>query len=228
VRTRETTRWEVAVGAARTRAVLEPASEPFGDTLCVLAHGAGAHMDHRATTALADELRARGLHTVRFDFLYRAAGRGRPDPMPQLAACYRAVVASVREAAAPARLLIGGRSLGGRTASMLAAEGLACDGLILCAYPLHAPGRTDAPRDEHLARIEAPVLCLNGTRDALCDKDLMQAVVARLPATWTMRWLEHADHGFHVLKSSGRSDAEVLAEAGAATRAWLERTFGPA
>jgi predicted alpha/beta-hydrolase family hydrolase len=183
-------------------------------------------MDHRATTLLAGELRARGLHTVRFDFLYRAAGRARPDPMPQLAACYRAVVASVREAAAPERLLIGGRSLGGRTASVLAAEGFACDGLILCAYPLHPPGRTDGLRDEHLARIRAPVLCLNGTRDTLCDKDLMDAVVARLPETWTMHWLEHADHGFHVLKSSGRTDADVMAGAGAATRAWLERTFG--
>jgi uncharacterized protein len=220
-------RWDVAVGGTRTTAVFEPSPAPFGDTVFVLAHGAGSHMDHPATTGPDRELRAQGLHSVRFDFPYRAAGRGRPDPMPRLVECLAAVADTVRRALAPERLLLGGRSLGGRTATMLAAEGGACDGLILLAYPLHAPGRPDRLRDAHLARIDRPVLCLNGTRDDFCLRERMEAVVRALPDTWTMHWLEGADHGFHVLKRSGRSDADVLREVGATVRAWLERSFGP-
>ena len=111
--------------------------------------------------------------------------------------------------------------MGGRAASMLAAGGFACDGLILLAYPLHPAGQPTKLRDAHLADIEAPVVCFNGTRDTLCHRDLMETVLARLPETWTMHWLEGADHSFHVLKSSGRTEADVLAEIGRRTSAWL-------
>ena len=102
--------------------------------------------------------------------------------------------------------------MGGRAASMLAADGFVCDGLLLLAYPLHPAGKPDQLRDAHLPTIAVPVLCLNGTRDALCRRDLMEVVLERVGANWTMRWLEGADHSFHVLKSSGRTDAEVLGE----------------
>jgi predicted alpha/beta-hydrolase family hydrolase len=111
--------------------------------------------------------------------------------------------------------------MGGRAASMLAAQGFACDGLLLLAYPLHPAGKPAQLRDAHLPHIPQPTLCINGTRDPLCRKDLMDQVVEKLPATWTMHWLEGADHSFHVLKSSGRTDAQVLAETGAATAAWI-------
>jgi predicted alpha/beta-hydrolase family hydrolase len=117
--------------------------------------------------------------------------------------------------------LIGGRSMGGRAASMLAAHGFSCDGLLLLAYPLHPAGNPERLRDAHLSQLRVPTLCLNGTRDALCRRDLMEQVVDRLPKTWTMHWLNGADHSFHVLKSSGRSDAEVLSEIGEAAAAWL-------
>jgi hypothetical protein len=110
--------------------------------------------------------------------------------------------------------------MGGRTASMLAAEQFQCDGLLLFAYPLHPAGKPDQVRDGHLAQIRVPVLCLNGTRDALCRRDLMERVVNRLTGEWTMRWLEGADHGFHVLKSSGRSDDDVLSEIADIYSAW--------
>jgi predicted alpha/beta-hydrolase family hydrolase len=117
--------------------------------------------------------------------------------------------------------VIGGRSMGGRAASMLAAEGFECDGLLLAAYPLHPAGKPEKLRDAHLPHIRCPVLCLNGTRDALCRRDLMDQALATVQAPWTMHWLEAADHSFHVLKSSGRTDAQVDAEVGAAAGSWL-------
>jgi predicted alpha/beta-hydrolase family hydrolase len=103
---------------------------------------------------------------------------------------------------------------------MLAADPFPCDGLLLLAYPLHPAGQPEKLRDEHLADIKVPVLCLNGTRDALCRRDLMQGAIDRLSRLWTMHWLEGADHGFHVLKSSGRSDADVLDEIANAFSVW--------
>jgi hypothetical protein len=121
----------------------------------------------------------------------------------------------------PGLLLIGGRSMGGRAASMLAAEGFACDGLLLLAYPLHPAGKPEQLRDQHLPRIDVPVLCFNGTRDALCRRDLMQTALGGVKTRWDMHWIEGADHGFHVLKSSGRTDADVLEEIGSATQTWV-------
>jgi hypothetical protein len=113
--------------------------------------------------------------------------------------------------------------MGGRAASMLVADGFACDGLLLLAYPLHPAGQPEKLRTAHLARIAVPVLCFNGTRDTLCRRDLMAQAIGPLSQTWTMHWLEGADHSFHVLKSSGRSDADVLAEVADASRAWVAR-----
>jgi uncharacterized protein len=104
---------------------------------------------------------------------------------------------------------------------MLAAEGFACDGLLLLAYPLHPAGKPEQLRDAHLASIVVPTLCVNGTRDALCRRDLMEVVLERTGPRFAMRWLEGADHSFHVLKSSGRTDTEVLAEAGQAIEDWV-------
>ena len=152
------------------------------------------------------------VETVRFNFPYREKGSGRPDPMPVL----KAAIAEV--AGRFPRRILGGRSMGGRAASMLAADGFPCEGLILLAYPLHPAGQPEKLRAAHFAKIPVPVLCFNGTRDALCRRDLMEA---HAPPSWTMHWLEGADHSFRVLKSSGRSDADVLAEVAAATRDWL-------
>jgi hypothetical protein len=160
---------------------------------------------------------------VRFNFLYKEKRSGRPDPMPLLKKTVEAVVARARDELRPDVVIIGGRSMGGRAASMLAAEGFASDGLLLLAYPLHPAGKPDQLRDAHLPKIEMPVLCVNGTRDALCRRDLMDAVLDRVGPSWTMHWLDGADHSFHVLKSSGRTDAEVLAEIGEASRVWAER-----
>lgn len=162
-----------------------------------------------------------GLEVVRFNFLYRANGRGVPDRMPKLQACFEAVVASARERLEPARLILGGHSMGGRCASMMAADGFPCDALLLCAYPLHPPGQPHKLRDAHLPSIDVPTLCLNGTQDPLCEVALMEALLPRLGPRFQMHWLEHADHSFHVLKRTGRTDAEVLDEVSQTIRGWL-------
>jgi predicted alpha/beta-hydrolase family hydrolase len=213
--------WTIGVGAEETvDAVFEPASPPNG-ALFVCAHGAGGGMGDRSLLTCTAALRRCGLATVRFNFLYRQRGDKRPDPMPRLKACFAAVSDHARQALQPDRLILGGRSMGGRVASMLAAEGYACDGLLLLAYPLHPAGQPEKRRDAHLSSIEVPVLCFNGTRDTLCRQDLMQQAVAPLVGRWSMHWLDGADHGFHVLKSSGRTDADVLDEVAAATLNWL-------
>jgi predicted alpha/beta-hydrolase family hydrolase len=178
-------------------------------------------MTDRATTAAATTMRAHGMDVVRFNFLYKERGSGRPDPMPRLQECFSAVVDRVRAEAGARRLIIGGRSMGGRAASMLAADGFTCDGLLLLAYPLHPEGKPEQLRDAHLPRITVPTLCLSGTRDGLCRRDLMETVLTRVGPNFRMHWLEGADHSWHVLKSSGRTDAEVLEEAGRVAEEWL-------
>ncbi|HUR91464.1 MAG TPA: alpha/beta family hydrolase [Gemmatimonadaceae bacterium] len=215
------TRWKVAVGAEQTSAVLEQPTAEDSGALFVCAHGAGGHMDDRGMLQLASELRSHGVTVVRFNFMYKEKKSGRPDPMPRLKECFAAVVAHTLGDVQPKLLLIGGRSMGGRAASMLAADGFECDGLLLLAYPLHPAGKPEQLRDKHLASINVPVLCFNGTRDALCRRDLMETALAGVKTRWDMHWLESADHSFHVLKSSGTTDAQVLADIGEETERWV-------
>jgi|SRR5689334_8669762 len=217
----ESVQWRIALGDEQISAVFEPALGSEAQAVFLCAHGAGGHMNDRGMLAIAEQLRRRSMHVVRFNFLYRERKSNRPDAMPLLKQCIDAVATHVRKALSPPRLLIGGRSMGGRAASMLAADRFPCDGLLLLAYPLHPAGNPERLRDAHLSQLPVPTLCLNGTRDALCRRDLMEQVMDRLPKTWTMHWLEGADHSFHVLKSSGRTDADVLREIGEATAAWL-------
>ena len=170
-----------------TSAIFEPATaQPLG-ILFVYAHGAGGHMNDRGMLASTEHLRRRGFDVVRFNFLYRENGTSRPDPMPRLEQCIVAVASRARQEIGAGTLVLGGRSMGGRAASMLVAAGeFACDGLLLLAYPLHPAGRPEKLRDAHLARIKVPVLCLNGTRDALCQRDLMERAVGHA------RRLDHA------------------------------------
>ena len=220
--------WRVAVGGEETSAVFEPATTEDQGIVFVCAHGAGGNMNDRGMLAVANALRSRGIGVVRFNFLYKEKGSGRPDPMPRLKECVTAVVTRARQELQPRTLIIGGRSMGGRAASMLAADGFACDGLLLLAYPLHPAGQTEKLRDAHLPAIRVPVLCFNGTRDALARRDLMEAALKTVKTNWKMHWLEGADHSFHVLKSSGRTDAEVLVEIANAAEAWAARLAGSA
>ena len=219
--------FRVDVGADATTADIDRATSGAAAAVFVCAHGAGGNMSDRGMLSTSKVLREQGMDVVRFNFLYKEKRTGRPDPMPVLKQTIQAVVAQVRDMLHPRVLIIGGRSMGGRAASMLAAEGFRCDALLLLAYPLHPAGKPEQRRDAHLPAIQVPVLCLNGTRDALCRRELMEAVLARVGPNWTMHWLDGADHSFHVLKSSGRTDADVLGEIGSQSAAWLaQRVMG--
>ena len=215
-------KWLVNVGRHQVTAELDTATTGGTAPLFLFAHGAGGNMADRGVKLLATLLCTRGLHVVRFNFPYSERGSRRPDPMPLLQDCIAAVASSALDKADADRSILSGRSMGGRAASMLVAGGFACDGLLLLAYPLHPAGQFTKLRDAHLASIITPVLCLNGTRDNLCRRDLMDQVVGRLSVNWRMHWLEGADHSFHVTKASGRTDADVLNEIGDATGRWLE------
>ena len=177
----------------------------------VCAHGAGGHMDDRGMLGTAAVLEEAGLEVVRFNFAYRERGSKLPDRMPVLRQRFEEVVA--RERKAGRRLIIGGRSMGGRVATMMAADGFACDALLLVAYPLHPAGKPEKLRDAHLPRIRVPVLCFNGTRDALCRRDLMENALRTVEAPWTMEWIEGADHSLGRIRD--------LARIRDATSAWL-------
>jgi len=218
--------WRVDVDGDATSAIYQPALRKQA-AVFVCAHGAGGNMRDRGMERVAETMRGVGMGVVRFNFLYRERKSGRPDAMPALQACITAVVARTRHEIHPELLVIGGRSMGGRAASMLAAEAFPSDGLLLLAYPLHPAGQPEKLRDAHLPAIRMPVLCINGTRDTLCRRDLMDAAVRTVTAPWTMHWIEGADHSFHVLKSSGRSDDDVQDEIGSASRAWLSRLSDP-
>jgi predicted alpha/beta-hydrolase family hydrolase len=211
--------WKIPVGHETISADYDPADDEQG--VFVMAHGAGGNMSDRGVLAAAKAMRSAGLGVVRFNFPYKEAKRGRPDPMPLLMDTVSAVAEHAYEELRPSMLIIGGRSMGGRAASMLAASGFDADGLLLLAYPLHPPNQFGKLRDTHLPQIGMPVLCLNGTRDEFCRRDLMVRTLTLVKPTWTMRWLDGADHSFHVLKSSGRTDADVMDEVRAATAQWL-------
>ena len=216
--------WRVPVGKEETSAIFEsPANSEDTGLVFVFAHGAGGNMNDRGVLQTARVLRDRGFGVVRFNFLYKEKKSGRPDPMPRLKECLTAVIARARDELEPRTLIIGGRSMGGRAASMLAADGFACDGLLLLAYPLHPPGKPDQLRDAHLPAIKVPVICFNGTRDPFCTPALMEEVLKRVTADWEMHWVEGADHSFHVLKSAGKTDGEVLESIGDTIAAWVRR-----
>jgi predicted alpha/beta-hydrolase family hydrolase len=220
--TRPSLTWTVAVAdGATTTAIWEPASRP-SRTVFVCAHGAGGHMGDRSILTVTAALRDRGIATVRFNFLYTARQQKRPDPMPVLLACFEAVVGRVRAELAPATLILGGRSMGGRAASVLVSKGAACDGLLLLAYPLHPPGHPEKLRVDHLPAIRVPVFCVNGTRDPFCTPELMTRTLFGLGPNWRMHWLDGADHSFHVLKRSGRTNEMALLEAADAIAQWAD------
>ena len=213
--------WTIQVGTETTSAIYDPTPDGDASTVFVCAHGAGGNMADKAMSTVTRALGARGFSIVRFNFLYKEKRSSRPDPMPKLEETTAAVVARARTELDPKWLIIGGRSMGGRAASMLAADGFDCSGLLLLAYPLHPPGKPDQLRDAHLPSIRVPVLCVNATRDPFCTPELMKGVLRRITAPWDMLWLEGADHSFHVLKSSGKSDAQVMTEVADAAEKWV-------
>jgi predicted alpha/beta-hydrolase family hydrolase len=190
--------------------------------LLVLAHGAGAGMSHSFMEKLADELAGVDVATFRYQFPYMEEQRHVPDAPAVLTATVVAAVRAAAEAAPGLPMLAGGKSLGGRMTSQAAAQGPleGVRGLVFFGFPLHPPNRPGTKRAEHLAKVTLPMLFLQGTRDALADLTLLRPICAKLGSRATLHIIEKADHSFHMLKSSGRSDAEVVRELADTTLTW--------
>jgi uncharacterized protein len=190
----------------------------------VLAHGAGAGMEHPAMQAVAGGLAERGIATLRYQFPYMERKSRRPDPPALCHATVRAAVAEAVRLAPDLPLFAGGRSFGGRmtsqTQALAALERVR--GLAFLAFPLHPAERPGTDRAAHLRQVEIPMLFIQGTRDELADLSLLRPLVADLGARATLHLLEDADHSFHVPARSGRRDPEVLAGALDALCGWLD------
>jgi len=193
--------------------------------LLVLAHGAGAGMRHRFMEEIAQKMADKSIATFRYQFAYMEKGIKRPDGEPVLTATVRAAVAAAKKHGEGLPLFAGGKSMGGRMTSLAAAkeplEGVR--GLIYFGFPLHAAGRPSADRGQHLFDVKLPMLFLQGSRDALADLKLLKPLCARLGEKVELFVIDGGDHSFHLLKSSGRSDDQAVAEAVTKASSWISR-----
>lgn len=199
---------------------------PERATACVvLAHGAGAGMEHPFMAAVAEGLAARRIASLRFQFPSMEAGSKRPDRPPLAQATVRSAVGAAKRDAKGLPLFAGGKSFGGRMTSQAQAEEPleGVRGLAFLGFPLHPAGKPSLGRAEHLSAIRIPMLFIQGTRDGLADLSLLKPMVDGLGPSAELRVIEHADHSFHCLVKSGRTDAQALDEALDALCEWTSR-----
>jgi len=196
------------------------------DRAVLLAHGAGSDMHGAALVVVADALAAAGIASLRFDYPYRSAGKKAPDRPKVLAAATREAAAELARRAKlpPERLVLGGRSMGGRYCSLVVGDAddpLPALGLLFLAYPLHAAGKPDQPRTEHFPRLHLPVLFASGTRDSLGSRPALSRAARKVRGPVEFHWIDTADHGYRPLKASGRTTDDVLVEVGEVSARWV-------
>jgi predicted alpha/beta-hydrolase family hydrolase len=192
--------------------------------LLLLAHGAGAGMTHPFMEKQSADLAAVAIATFRYQFPYMEQRRRVPDPPAVLTATVVAAARAAKQTAPDLPLLAGGKSMGGRMTSQAAAQHPldGVQGLVFFGFPLHPPNRPGTKRADHLAKVSIPMLFLQGTRDTLADLKLLRPICTELGARATLHVIETADHSFHVLKTSGRTDADVLQELAETTASWAK------
>jgi len=195
---------------------------PGAHRMLTLAHGAGAGMRHPFMEKLAAQLASVGVATLRYEFPYMEQRKSRQDAPPVLHERVAAAAEAARKAAPELPLLAGGKSFGGRMTSQAAAEGLllGVKGIVFFGFPLHPPNRPGTSRADHLAKVSVPMLFLQGTRDEFAPLDLLRPIGESLGSRATLHVIDGADHGFHVLKRSGRTDNEVMRELAQAVASW--------
>lgn len=178
----------------------------------IVAPGAGSSFDHPFLVGFTRALNEAGLNTLRFNFPYREAGRRFPDRAPLAIAAWRAAMTAATEACPGTPVWAGGKSFGGRMASLAAADGMPAAGLVFLGYPLHPPGKPEALRDAHLYGLELPMLFLQGTRDPFASPAELTPVVERISAgstaPSTVQWIDGANHSFEV-RGATRLAAEI-------------------
>lgn len=189
----------------------------------VLAHGAGAGMNHPFMADLAAALGERDIATLRFQFPYMEQGSKRPDSPAVAHEAVRAAVAQAATHLGGVPLFAGGKSFGARMSSQAQADTPLDDvrGLVFVGFPLHPAGKPATDRAAHLAKVTVPMLFLQGTRDTLADLALIRQTADGLGARATLHVVEGADHSFHVLARSGRNDAEVMENLADTTARWI-------
>jgi predicted alpha/beta-hydrolase family hydrolase len=193
----------------------------------IVAHGAGNDMNNPLLAHFTEGLCRAGYLSLRFNFLYKQQGQRAPDPQPKLVRTWQAAFEFIKEHPefGTPRIVAAGKSMGGRVASQMAADGLLpVEALVFLGYPLHAPGKKDQLRDAHLYRIAVPMLFFAGTRDALCDFDLLQNVLSGLNAPWKLETIDGGDHSFVLPKSFKTSAAAVYERILKETESWLNQT----
>lgn len=213
----------VVEGAGEVSALLlRPTSARW---LLMLAHGAGAGMSHPFLSALAGELATVGIATFRYQFPYMEQRRRVPDSPALLAATVASAVRAATEAAPGLARLAGGKSMGGRMTSLAAAKQAlpGVRGLVFFGFPLHPPNQPGTKRADHLMDVGVPMLFLQGTRDEFADLNLLRPICDKLGSRATLHIIDGADHSFHVLQKSGRTDSDVLRELAQTVAAWAER-----
>jgi uncharacterized protein len=183
----------------------------------VIAHGAGGNMNAPFISYFHERIAEQGYPSLKFNFPYSDAGKKVPDPQPVLLACYRKAI----QAMPSSKVLIGGKSMGGRMASYLGNESQ-ITGLFFLGYPLHAPGKTDQLRDEHLYSIKKPMFFASGTKDPFARIDLLQKTIAKIGNWATPFFVENGGHSFEVSKKSGKSNSEVLELVAGELIRWLQ------
>ena len=192
--------------------------------LLVLGHGAGSGMRHRFMDGMAEALASHGIGTFRYQYPYAEAGRRRPDRAPILTGTVRAAVAAAREIQPDLPLFAGGKSMSGRMTSSAQAESAlpGVNGVVFFGFPLHRPGDPSDARADHLRDVNVPMLFIQGTRDRLAEIGRIESVVGELGERAALYVVEDGDHGFDVLKRTGKSISEVYDDMAFAVRRWIE------
>lgn len=214
-------RLQLPVGTRTVSALLS--TTPDAAALAVIAHGAGAGMEHPFMAGVSDGLTANGVSVLRFNFVYIEEGRRSPDRPALLAATWSTALDAGVSRAGGLPVVAGGKSMGGRIVSMLAAERgpeFPAKALVFFGYPLHAPGRSDQPRDGHLPQVTVPMLFIQGTEDSLATHALMQELVRRLDPLARLHTIEGGDHSFRV-RGARRPDDETGRALGALAAAFI-------
>jgi hypothetical protein len=199
---------------------------PKAEALLVLAHGAGTDMRHRSMETLSQGLAEKEIATFRYNFPYKEKpGGGRPDSKEVVTATVRSAVEAATQAASDLPVFAGGRSFGGRMSSLAASQSPLPNvrGIVFFAFPLHPPGKPGTERAEHLFKVDIPILFLQGPRDTLATPELLEPIVKKLGERATLHMVAGADHSFKVLKSSGRTEEEVIAELALTAATWMRK-----